>query len=132
MLSQIDNSRDLCGVPVTSISFSIIKIFIMPALHGFVIARAKQVFRTLPVWGRELFSDIRVCLINAEGHSHSQEIVDLLFYIHIYIFFVRISIYLHLYKERSGIIFSKNICITRGDVIYSGWGKYSRTAEFRY
>lgn len=39
----------LCDMPVTSIGFSIIKIFIMPALHGSVIARAKQVFRTLPV-----------------------------------------------------------------------------------
>lgn len=50
MRLQADDGRDLCDMPVTSIGFSIIiKNFIMPALHGSTIARAKQVFRTLPV-----------------------------------------------------------------------------------
>lgn len=60
MRLRTDDDRDLCDMPVTSIGFSIIKNFIIPALHGSTIVRAKQVFRTLPVWGRELFSDIHV------------------------------------------------------------------------
>lgn len=44
MRLRADDGRDLRDMPVTSIGFSIIKIFIMPALHGFIIARGKQVF----------------------------------------------------------------------------------------
>jgi len=42
-------------------------------------------------------------------YSHSQENVGLLFYTHIYIFFVRISIYFHLYKDKQDNIFKEYI-----------------------
>lgn len=47
--ADLDDFDNLCDTPVTSTGFSIIKNFIMPVLHGALIARAKQVSQTLPV-----------------------------------------------------------------------------------